>query len=59
MGKGTYATRVSDALGLRHIAAGDLVREEMRKGSDLGNQVRGVAVKWRCSLPHAAPSCKR
>ena len=41
VGKGTYATRVSDAFGLCHIAAGDLVREEMRKGSELGHQVRG------------------
>ena len=39
VGKGTYATRVADAFGMCHIAAGDLVREEMKQGSELGKQV--------------------
>ena len=42
VGKGTYSTRVADALGAEHISAGDLVRAEVKKGSELGKQVRGV-----------------
>jgi len=40
VGKGTYSTRVADALGAEHISAGDLVRAEVKKGSELGKQVR-------------------
>lgn len=36
VGKGTYSTRVAEALGMVHISAGDLVRLEMRKGTILG-----------------------
>jgi Adenylate kinase len=39
VGKGTYSTRVAIALGVSHIAAGDLVRFEMRSGSRVGSQV--------------------
>ena len=41
VGKGTYASRVADALGIAHISAGDLVREEIKQQTDLGQQVRG------------------
>ena len=40
VGKGTYSTRVAIALGVSHIAAGDLVRYEMRSGSRVGQSVR-------------------
>jgi hypothetical protein len=40
VGKGTYSSRVAEALGVAHIAAGDLVRAEIKSGSGLGNQVR-------------------
>jgi hypothetical protein len=40
VGKGTYSTRVADALGAEHISAGDLVRAEVKSGSELGKQVR-------------------
>lgn len=46
VGKGTYSTRVSDAYGMMHIAAGDLVRAEIKRGSDLGKEVRAP----RCSV---------
>ena len=39
VGKGTYASRVADALGIAHISAGDLVREEIKQQTDLGQQV--------------------
>lgn len=40
VGKGTYATRVAKLLGVPHIAAGDLVRAEIKSGSSLGQEVR-------------------
>lgn len=40
VGKGTYSTRVAVALGVAHIAAGDLVRGEIRKRTPLGQQAR-------------------
>ena len=39
VGKGTYASRIAKHLGVPHIAAGDLVRAEIKSGSDLGQQV--------------------
>lgn len=39
VGKGTYASRVAQALGVPHIAAGDLVRAEMKSGSELGREM--------------------
>lgn len=39
VGKGTYSTRVAVALGVAHIAAGDLVRAEIKNRSPLGQQV--------------------
>lgn len=40
VGKGTYAVRAADAFGLEHLAAGDLVREEIKSKSALGQEVR-------------------
>lgn len=45
VGKGTYATRVADAFNLCHIAAGDLVRLEMKQGSEVGKRVRREACR--------------
>lgn len=42
VGKGTYASRVAQALGVPHIAAGDLVRAEIKSGSSLGQEVRYI-----------------
>ncbi len=40
VGKGTYASRVAEALGIAHISAGDLVRTEMKEQTELGRKVR-------------------
>lgn len=39
VGKGTYASRVAKAFGVPHIATGDLIRAEIKSGSDFGAQV--------------------
>ena len=39
-GKGTQATRLSAALSLPHVATGDLFREHLAKGTDLGQRAK-------------------
>ena len=48
-GKGTYASRLTKILGIPHISTGDIVREEIKKQTDLGKKIkeysdRGVLV---------------
>jgi adenylate kinase len=40
-GKGTQATRLGAALGLAHVSTGDLFRENLSKGTVLGQKARG------------------
>ena len=42
VGKGTYASRVAKHLGVAHIAAGDLVRAEMKSGSAVGESMKAT-----------------
>lgn len=42
VGKGTYASRLSQLLGVPHIATGDLVREELSSSGSLAQQVDWV-----------------
>jgi len=50
VGKGTYAKRVARALGVDHVAAGDLVRAEVARGSALGREV-AAAVRRGALVP--------
>ncbi|KAL4854871.1 Adenylate kinase 1 [Chlorella vulgaris] len=52
VGKGTYSGRVSDYFGMEHIASGDLVREEMRRGTAVGKEMEAL-VKRGELLPDA------
>lgn len=38
-GKGTYASRLKNRLGIAHISTGDLVREEIRSQTPLGKMI--------------------
>lgn len=40
-GKGTQAKRIADASGWAHISTGDLLREAVRNGTDLGRKAEG------------------
>jgi len=40
IGKGTHAEIVSKNLGLPRISTGEIMREEVKKGTDLGNEVK-------------------
>lgn len=40
-GKGTQASRLSRELGLPHVSTGDLFRENLSKGTPLGQKARG------------------
>ena len=44
-GKGTQAARVSGDLGMKHISTGDLLREAVKAGSELGKQAEGYMKK--------------
>jgi adenylate kinase len=39
-GKGTQAARISEHFGIEHIASGDLLREEVAAGTELGQQAK-------------------
>ncbi|MFA5261042.1 MAG: adenylate kinase [Candidatus Omnitrophota bacterium] len=39
-GKGTFAGMIRESFGLVHISTGDMLREEMKSGSDLGKRVK-------------------
>jgi adenylate kinase len=39
-GKGTYASRLSPILGIPHISTGDIFRENIKKGTELGKKVK-------------------
>lgn len=41
-GKGTIAQRLAESHGLTQISTGDLLREEAKKGSELGRKVKSV-----------------
>jgi adenylate kinase len=40
-GKGTQAKRVAEAAALAHISTGDMLREQVKKGTPLGAQAKG------------------
>ncbi|MDZ7860731.1 MAG: adenylate kinase [Candidatus Krumholzibacteriota bacterium] len=39
-GKGTQAVRIADRLGIQHISTGDLLREAVSEGTELGNKAK-------------------
>ncbi|MCW4027697.1 MAG: adenylate kinase, partial [Candidatus Bathyarchaeota archaeon] len=39
-GKGTYASRLDIRLGVPHISTGDIVRDEIKAGTELGKQIK-------------------
>lgn len=41
-GKGTQAARLVNELGYNHLSTGDLLRKEIKSGSELGNRVQGI-----------------
>eukprot|EP01002_Notosolenus_urceolatus_P008576 NODE_3275_length_952_cov_12.569214_g2721_i0.p2 GENE.NODE_3275_length_952_cov_12.569214_g2721_i0~~NODE_3275_length_952_cov_12.569214_g2721_i0.p2 ORF type:complete len:256 (+),score=55.35 NODE_3275_length_952_cov_12.569214_g2721_i0:78-845(+) len=42
VGKGTYAERASQDFGIPHLAAGDLIRHQIKAGTPLGLKVKDV-----------------
>lgn len=46
-GKGTQAKLVAERFGLMHIAPGDIFRQEVREGTELGRLVEGIMAEGR------------
>lgn len=44
-GKGTQGERLAQRLGIEHLAAGDLLREEVEKGSPLGEKAKDIMAR--------------
>ena len=44
-GKGTYASRLTAILGIPHISTGDIVRDEIKAQTELGNTIREYSDK--------------
>jgi len=44
-GKGTQAKKVAEKLGIEHISTGDILREAVNKGNDLGKKVQVIIEK--------------
>jgi adenylate kinase len=40
-GKGTYASRLYEKLRIPHISTGDLVRQEIKAGTEIGKEIEG------------------
>ncbi len=45
IGKGTYAKMISQKYGIPHISTGDIFREEIAKGTELGKKVKEYVEK--------------
>lgn len=41
-GKGTQAERLREKRGMRHLSTGDLLRDAVAEGSELGRKVKGI-----------------
>lgn len=41
-GKGTQSARLAEKYKIEHISTGDLIRAEIKSGSDLGNKVKAI-----------------
>lgn len=41
-GKGTISEKLKNEYGYNHISAGDVLREEMASGSELGNEIKSI-----------------
>ncbi len=44
-GKGTYCTLLKEKYGFNHISAGDVLREQVSSGSEIGNIVKNIMAK--------------
>jgi len=46
-GKGTQAKQLSEKLNIPHVALGDLLRDAVRRGTELGKQAKGFMEKGK------------
>lgn len=41
-GKGTQSAKLAEKFGIEHLSTGDLIRGEIKSGSELGNKVKAI-----------------
>ncbi|MDD9898506.1 MAG: nucleoside monophosphate kinase [Candidatus Melainabacteria bacterium] len=41
-GKGTQSAKLAEKFGIEHLSTGDLIRGEIKSGSELGNKVKSI-----------------
>ena len=46
-GKGTQAAKIAARYGIPQISTGDMIRDEMRRGTELGKQAQGEIAAGR------------
>lgn len=46
-GKGTQAAMLKEKYGLNHISTGDVIRDEIKRGTELGKQVKEITESGR------------
>jgi len=51
-GKGTQAQRVAEEFGARHISSGDIIRENIRAGTELGRAFEGALAAGELGPTH-------
>jgi adenylate kinase len=44
-GKGSLASLVKEGIGIEHLSSGDMLRDEMKKGSSLGLEIKSLIEK--------------
>jgi len=51
-GKGTQAKRIAEGFGARHISSGDIIRENIRAGTELGRAFEGALAAGELGPTH-------